>query len=221
MLLLSAEGQSIRFGEDDVRVMGLPAGGVGGMKLRGKDRLVYAGVVDPDGELATVSVQGFAKRTALAEYSSQGRNGGGILAHKLVERTGKLGAGLMLPAHTDADNVVLVSSKGVAKPFTVADIPRMGRAASGKQILTLAEKDTVTAAWRVVVGAQGSGRRRRIEMRRQRQSKRRHQPHRAGRRPNRPCRQNRSNSERRQWPCGQPFPPKDSRQRRPPLRLCH
>ncbi len=97
VLLLSAEGQSIRFGEDDVRVMGLPAGGVGGMKLRGKDRLVYAGVVDPEGELATVSVQGFAKRTALAEYSSQGRNGGGILAHKLVERTGKLGAGMMVP----------------------------------------------------------------------------------------------------------------------------
>ena len=157
VLLLSAEGQSIRFGVDDVRVMGLPAGGVGGMKLRGKDRLVYAGIVDPDGELATVSVQGFAKRTALAEYSSQGRNGGGILAHKLVERTGKLGAGLMLPPHTDTDNVVLVSSKGVAKPFTVADIPRMGRAASGKQILTLAEKDTVTAAWRIVAGRKGPG----------------------------------------------------------------
>ena len=157
VLLLSAEGQSIRFGEDDVRVMGLPAGGVGGMKLRGKDRLVYAGVVDPDGELATISVQGFAKRTALAEYSSQGRNGGGILAHKLVERTGKLGAGMMLPAHADADNVVLVSVKGVAKPFTVADIPRMGRAASGKQILTLAEKDTVTAAWRMVAGRKGPG----------------------------------------------------------------
>jgi DNA gyrase subunit A len=157
VLLLSVEGQSIRFAVDEVRVMGLPAGGVGGMKLRGKDRLVYAGVVDPDGEMATISVQGFAKRSTLAEYSSQGRNGGGILAHKLVERTGKLGAGVMLPAHADADNIVLVSAKGVAKPFTVADIPRMGRAASGKQILTLAEKDTVAAAWRVVTGRNGPG----------------------------------------------------------------
>ncbi len=157
VLLLTAEGQSIRFGEDEVRVMGLPAGGVGGMKLRGKDRLVFAGVVDPTGELATLSAQGFAKRTALAEYSSQGRNGGGILAHKLVERTGKLGAGMLLPSNADPDNVLLVSVKGVAKPITVADIPRMGRAASGKQILTLAEKDTVSAAWHVGGGRKGPG----------------------------------------------------------------
>ena len=156
VLLLSADGQSIRFGEDDVRVMGLPAGGVGGMKLRGKDRLVFAGVVDPAGELATISAQGFAKRTSLGEYSSQGRNGGGILAHKLVERTGKLGAGLLLPPQADEDSVILVSVKGVAKPITVADIQRMGRAASGRQILSLAEKDTVTAAWRIG-GAKGPG----------------------------------------------------------------
>jgi DNA gyrase subunit A len=156
VLLLSADGQSIRFDEEDVRVMGLAAGGVGGMKLRGKDRLVYAGVVDPAGELATISVQGFAKRTSLAEYSSQGRNGGGILAHKLVERTGKIGAAMVLPRQADGDNVILVSARGVAKPLTVADIPRMGRAASGKQILTLAEKDTVAAAWRVS-GVKGPG----------------------------------------------------------------
>jgi DNA gyrase subunit A len=150
VLLVTADGQSIRFAEEEVRVMGLPAGGVSGMKLRGKDRVIFAGVVtDPAGELATVSAHGFAKRTALAEYSSQGRNGGGILAHKLVERTGKLGAGLILPSQVEEDAVLLVSVKGVAKPMAVTELPKMGRAASGKQILTLAEKDTVTAAWRL------------------------------------------------------------------------
>jgi DNA gyrase subunit A len=157
VLLLSADGQSIRFGADDVRITGLPAGGVGGMKLRSKDRLIYAGVVDPAGELATISAQGYAKRTAMAEYSSQGRNGGGILAHKLVERTGKMGAGMVLPPRADGDHVVLVSVKGVARPISVADIPRMGRAASGKQILTLAEKDTVTAAWRIADSTSPAG----------------------------------------------------------------
>jgi DNA gyrase subunit A len=153
VILVTAEGQSIRFGEDEVRVMGLAAGGVGGIKLRGKDRLVHAAVADPAGELLTISATGFAKRTALAEYSSQGRNGGGILAHKLVERTGKLTAALALPPRTEGDQVILVSGKGVAKPLPVTDLPRMGRAASGKQVLTLAERDTVVAAWHIGLSA--------------------------------------------------------------------
>lgn len=151
VLLVSAEGQSIRFSEDEVRVMGLAAGGVGGMKLRGKDRLVHAAVVDPAGELLTVTATGYAKRTTMAEYSSQGRNGGGIVAHKLAERTGNLVTGLMLPAQAERDQVILVSGKGVAKPMPVAEIPHMGRAASGKQVLTLAERDTVVAAWHIRV----------------------------------------------------------------------
>jgi len=155
VILVTAEGQSIRFGEDDVRVMGLPAGGVGGIKLRGKDRVVYAAVAEPEGELVTISGTGFAKRTLLAEYSSQGRNGGGILAHKLVERTGKLTAALVLPQGADQDPVILVTGKGAAKTLAVADIPRMGRAASGKQVLTLAERDAVVAAWHMVQGGEG------------------------------------------------------------------
>ena len=35
-LLVTAQGQAIRFGEDDVRPMGLPAGGIGGVKLQRK-----------------------------------------------------------------------------------------------------------------------------------------------------------------------------------------
>lgn len=153
VILISAEGQSIRFGEDEVRVMGLAAGGVGGMKLRGKDRLVHAAVIDAEGDLVTISAAGYAKRTSLAEYSSQGRNGGGILAHKLVERTGKLTAGLALPPRMEHSQVILVSGKGVAKPLLVSDIPRMGRSASGKQVLTLAERDTVVSIW--PIGGQG------------------------------------------------------------------
>ena len=41
-LLVTAQGQAIRFAEDDVRSMGLPAGGIGGVKLAAKDRVVAA-----------------------------------------------------------------------------------------------------------------------------------------------------------------------------------
>ncbi len=110
LLLVSAAGQSIRFGEDEVRVMGLPAGGVGGMKLKAKDQIVFAGSVRPDGELATFTSLGFAKRSPLAEYSSQGRNGGGIVAHKVNDRTGPVATAAILGGGKIA--LTLVSIKG-------------------------------------------------------------------------------------------------------------
>ena len=55
-----------------VRSMGLAAGGVGGMKLKKGDVVVYAGVVEPAGELMTMTEQGYAKRTRLGSVQQPG-----------------------------------------------------------------------------------------------------------------------------------------------------
>jgi DNA gyrase subunit A len=152
VILVTAEGQSIRFGEEEVRSMGLPAGGVGGIKLKGKDHLVYAGLVEPTGELVTITALGFAKRSALGEYSPQGRNGGGIVAHKLGSRSGPVTAALVLPPDSRREALVAVTAKGVVKTLTVGEVPAMSRSALGKQVLTPAEKDTVARIWRAAGG---------------------------------------------------------------------
>jgi DNA gyrase subunit A len=98
VILVSAQGQSHPLCEDEVRSMGLPAGGVGGMKLAKKDSDDrYAAVVDPAGSLVTLSAVGFCKRTPLSEYGSQGRNGSGIVTHKITDKTGEVAAALVLP----------------------------------------------------------------------------------------------------------------------------
>ncbi|MBK8047669.1 MAG: DNA topoisomerase 4 subunit A [Anaerolineales bacterium] len=151
VILVSADGQSIRFGEEEVRSMGLAAGGVGGIKLRAKDRIIFAAVVDPDGELLTATTGGFVKRTALSEFSPQGRNGGGIVAHKLSEKTGKLAAGLLVPANALRDALIFVMSKGAAKPGSVAEAPVMGRAVLGKALIETSDKEGLAAVWRIAV----------------------------------------------------------------------
>lgn len=110
---MTGDGQSIRFNEEEVRAMGLPVGGVGGIKLKGKDRVVAASLVDGAGELLTATAEGYVKRSLLSEYSAQGRNGGGIVAHKVSERTGPLIAACVLPMGAAArDRAIFVTACG-------------------------------------------------------------------------------------------------------------
>ncbi|HHY56229.1 MAG TPA: hypothetical protein GYA08_12415, partial [Chloroflexi bacterium] len=128
---------------------------VGGMKLRKKDRIIYAGVVDPAGELLTVTAAGFGKRSPLAEYSVQGRNGGGIVTHKITEKTGEVVAALVLPPKADNAWLVFVTGRGQAKPLLAVEIPVMGRSVQGKVVIELTPQDGLAAVWRPEVGGAG------------------------------------------------------------------
>lgn len=149
VILVSAQGQSIRFSEGEVRSMGLPAGGVSGMKLRPNDRVVYAGVVDPAGELLTGTRAGFAKRSPLTDYSAQGRNGGGMITHKVTDRTGEVATALVLPTRSESDWLVFVTARGVAKPMLAVEVPAMGRSVQGKALVELSSQDAIVAVWRI------------------------------------------------------------------------
>jgi DNA gyrase subunit A len=155
VILVSAQGKSIRFNEEEVRSMGLSAGGVAGMKLGKGDQIVAASLVEGSGDLLTVSSGGFAKRSNLSEYSSQGRNGSGIIAHKVSKRTGNLVDALVSRADAQ-DYVVFITQKGVAKVMDLAAVPNLGRATQGQDVIKTAQTDQV-AAVHVAASADGGG----------------------------------------------------------------
>ena len=150
VVLVTARGQAIRFSEEDVRSMGLAAGGVGGVKLKKGDKVIYAALVDPQGELMTLTEAGFTKRTTLSDYSTQGRNGGGIVTHKPNTRTGPVSAALLLPSGIDEETLVAVTRKGVPKLFALTDIPVMGRGVQGKVLVDVNASDAVSIVHRIV-----------------------------------------------------------------------
>lgn len=151
LILVTATGQSIRFGEEDVRSMGLPAAGVGGMKLAKNDTVVYAGLVEPEGTLVTITTQAYAKQSPLAEYSRQGRNGSGIVTHKPTSRTGDVATALVLPAGLDPEIPLLVTNhKAAVKTITVAEIPLMGRGVQGKQVLEMGNGERIVGMKRLL-----------------------------------------------------------------------
>jgi DNA gyrase subunit A len=145
VVLVTRAGQGIRFKEDEVRAMGLPATGVKGVKLSGKDdRVVAMTVVQSRSDLLVVAEDGMAKRTPLSDYPTQGRYGKGVVAASFTSPgVGLAGADVV----QSADPVVLVTEKGNAKTIRARSAPRQGRATQGNSVIALRRGDRVTGAF--------------------------------------------------------------------------
>jgi len=152
IMLVTAQGQSIRFSEKDVRPMGRAASGVTGMRLKGNsDSIVGMDVVDGKAvdkgafDLMVVMEHGFGKRTNLSEYKVQGRAGSGIKTAEVTAKTGPIVQALLINSKDERD-VIVISEKGQTIRFTSKDIPSLSRATQGVRIMRFkAEKDSVSS----------------------------------------------------------------------------
>ncbi len=89
VFMVSRQGMTIRFSEDDVRPMGRATAGVRGMKLKSADDgVVSCDVAREDGVLLFVSSGGFGKRTAMSAFNRQGRGGQGVRGMRVTEARG-------------------------------------------------------------------------------------------------------------------------------------
>ena len=142
LILVTAQGQALRFEEDEVRPMGRGAAGVNAIKLEPKDEIVSMDVVDNDAALVVVTGKGYGKRTPLAQYPTQRRYGKGVstFAAKALAQTGPLAAACV--AHGDSE-LGIASTTGMAVRLTVRDIPEQGRSTRGSPLLRLKSTDRV------------------------------------------------------------------------------
>ncbi len=152
VLLVSRQGQAIRFNSDEVRSMGRTAYGVGGIKLE-KDDLVVSLEVLPlqDSEkfsVLTISKNGYGKRSAIEDYRLTGRAGKGVINLRVSEKTGEIITSQSVLEH---DSIIVTTSKGIVIRTNVKDIRIMGRATQGVRIIRLQAGDAVTDLVRVPV----------------------------------------------------------------------
>ncbi|OAG27932.1 DNA gyrase subunit A [Thermodesulfatator autotrophicus] len=144
ILLVTRNGQSIRFPEEEVRAMGRTAAGVKGIELSANDEVVGLEILDPGDEasLLTVTELGYGKRTSLKEYRLQGRGGKGIIAMKLTNKTGKL---VGCARVCDEDEIMLASTAGKIIRLRVKDIPVQGRATQGVRLFMMAGGERIVS----------------------------------------------------------------------------
>ena len=143
--LVTREGQSIRFGEEDIRAMGRTAAGVRGIKLKKKnDRVVGMDVINPkladkgQLELFVITENGMGKRTNLTEYKTQGRGGSGIRTAKVGDKTGGV-VNAFISSKDDDQDLVMISKKGIVIRTPFKSVPSLGRDTQGVRLMRFKE----------------------------------------------------------------------------------
>ncbi len=144
VILVTHEGQALRFNEQEVRPTGRNAGGVAGIRLSGKDLVASMEVIEPEGDLVLVTTKGYGKRTPLSEYPVKGRATGGVqtIAKDAADKIGPIAAARVVQ---DADDLTLISSNGMVLRLKVKDVKKSGRATRGNHMMDMKEDDRVAS----------------------------------------------------------------------------
>ncbi len=142
VVLITKEGMSIRFSEEDVRSMGRPATGVKGIALERGDAVVALAVVEPGATLLVAGTNGIGKRTDFDAYRIQSRGGKGIITMKTTGKTGQVVGALTVH---DPDEVMLITAGGQMVRIAVKDVRETGRNAQGVKLIDLDESDVLQA----------------------------------------------------------------------------
>ncbi|MGV9663120.1 DNA gyrase subunit A [Nocardia niigatensis] len=146
LLLVSAHGQSIRFNANDevLRPMGRATSGVQGMRFNADDELLSLNVVrDAEGiYLLVATAGGYSKRTAIDEYTAQGRGGKGVLTIQYDEKRGNLVGALIV---NDDDELYAITSGGGVIRTAANQVRKAGRQTKGVRLMNLGEGDILLA----------------------------------------------------------------------------
>jgi DNA gyrase subunit A len=143
IFMVSRNGMTIRFNEAEVRPMGRAAAGVRGMRLKPGDEVVSCDVARDDTAICMITEAGYGKRTQLDKFSRQARGGQGVRGMRLTASRGKVVAAFMVGID---DEILVVSTGGIAIRLPVRDISSQGRDATGVRVMALDEGQKVAAA---------------------------------------------------------------------------
>ena len=145
IILITKNGQCIRFKETDVRSTGRTSMGVRGMNL--EDDEIVAMQLNSQGDcLLIVSANGMGKRTSMSEFTCQNRGGKGVKCYKITEKTGNV---IGARAVNEDNEVMLITTEGIIIRIACSDISVLGRITSGVKLINLTEGVTVAGVAKV------------------------------------------------------------------------
>jgi DNA gyrase subunit A len=145
LLIGSRLGKAIRFNESHIRAMGRASMGVRSMHLDEGDTVISMAVIEDDAQVLGITANGYGKRTEIDEYREQGRNGKGIIAMNLTDKTGPLAAQLLVQPEED---ILLITDDGTIIRTSVNEIRVCGRNTQGVRLMRVAEGSQVVGVAR-------------------------------------------------------------------------
>ena len=148
ILLGTREGKSIRFSEKNIRSTGRKTMGVKGITLSSKEDYVIAMlVVKREGTILVATEKGLGKRTDVIQYRTQTRGGKGVMTMRVTEKTGKM---VSIMEVVDADDLIVITDKGVLMRQPVSHIRTIGRVTQGVKLVKLDDGTKISSISRVI-----------------------------------------------------------------------
>jgi DNA gyrase subunit A len=156
IMMITSEGKSIRFPEENVRPMGRATSGMKGMTISPTDEVIGMEVFSGKEEvprdkrkkyfrdLLTISEKGLGKRTPIHLFPVQKRAGKGVKIAVVSDKTGKIACEAKV-TH-EIDQIVVTSRHGQIIKLPLKNIPQMGRATQGVILMRFAQKSDGVAA---------------------------------------------------------------------------
>ncbi len=146
IILVTANGQSIRFKEKDVRDMGRNAAGVRSVRLKKNDEVVgfdiiAEGKANKDEQLFVIMHNGFGKRTSLSAYKVQGRGGSGIKTAQITAKTGTIAGARIISSRVESEDIIIISKKGQVIRLPIKSVSILGRATQGVRLMRFKDAD--------------------------------------------------------------------------------
>ena len=143
VLMITAEGQAMRFNESQVRRMGRAATGVRGIRLAEGDQVRSFDIVDDSETLLIATANGYGKRTQFEEFTPHHRGGKGMIAIK--DDSGRNGKVVAALAVKEDQSAIMITSTGMMVRSPVSDVRICGRAAQGVRLVRLGEEATLVS----------------------------------------------------------------------------
>jgi len=145
IILISKNGQAIRFSEKEMRALARTTSGVKGLKLAENDKLINLITIAPEiikgnPQTLVISENGFGKRTKLNEYRKQKRGGSGIKTAKTTPKTGVL---VKTSLVQNQETLIAISQKAQIIKANLNSIPILRRATQGVRIMKLEPGDKI------------------------------------------------------------------------------
>ncbi len=147
LMLVTKNGLSIRFKEEEVRSVGRNTKGVKGIKLKKDDHVVSLEIADDKRKLLVVSENGFGKRTRMGLYRVQTRGGQGVKTYNATNETGHLAGAIVVD---EEDELFIINSSSIVIRLKVDEISTMGRSTKGVKLMRIEENDSVVSIAKVL-----------------------------------------------------------------------
>jgi DNA gyrase subunit A len=143
IILVTKNGQCIRFNERDVRATGRTSMGVIGMNLDHNDEIIGMQLNTQGESLLFVSENGMGKRTDMTEFTVQRRGGKGVKCYKITDKTGYV---IGVKAVNEDNEIMIITTQGIIIRMFVEGISRLGRITSGVKLINMDIENDITVA---------------------------------------------------------------------------